>query len=73
MERVALARLAPAKLQGWIHAARGMGVAGSMSTELKIHKNIRFQRLPRPVNRMARHPAFFRSRFYLRNFRFCVK
>jgi hypothetical protein len=34
MERVSVARMATAKLQGWIHAARGMGVSGSAATEL---------------------------------------
>jgi hypothetical protein len=34
MERVSVARMATAKLQGWIRAARGMGVSGSVSTEL---------------------------------------
>jgi len=35
MERVSVARMATAKRQGWLHAARGMGVSGSASTELK--------------------------------------
>jgi hypothetical protein len=34
MERVAVARMATAKLQGWIHAARGMGVSASVATKL---------------------------------------
>jgi hypothetical protein len=34
MERVSVARMATAKLQGWIHAARGMGASGSVATEL---------------------------------------
>jgi hypothetical protein len=34
MERASGARMATAELQGWIHAARGMGVSGSYSTEL---------------------------------------
>jgi len=38
MERVSVARMATAKLQGWIHAARGMGVSGSVTTELNSYK-----------------------------------
>jgi hypothetical protein len=38
MERVSVARMATAKLQGWIHAARGMGVSGFASTELNSYK-----------------------------------
>jgi len=34
MERVSVARMATAKLQGGIHATRGMGVSGSAATEL---------------------------------------
>jgi len=38
MERVSVARLATAKLHGWIHAARGMTVSDSVSTKLnKYH------------------------------------
>jgi hypothetical protein len=37
MERVSVARLATAKFQGWIHAARGMGVSGSAPTELNSY------------------------------------
>ena len=37
MERVSVARMATAKLQGWIHAARGMGVSGSVTTELNSY------------------------------------
>jgi hypothetical protein len=36
MERVSVARMATVKLQGWIHAARGMGVSTSVATKLKI-------------------------------------
>jgi len=39
MERVSVARMATAKLQGWIHAARGMGVSGSVTTELNSYQN----------------------------------
>jgi len=38
MERVSVARMATAKLQGWIHAARGMRVSGSVTTELNSYK-----------------------------------
>jgi len=38
MERVSVARMATAKLQGWIHAARGMGVLGSVTTELNSYR-----------------------------------
>jgi len=38
MERVSVARMATAKLQGWIHAARGMGVSGSVTTELNSYQ-----------------------------------
>jgi hypothetical protein len=38
MERVSVARMATAKLQGWIYAARGMGVSGSVSTELNRYE-----------------------------------
>jgi len=38
MERLAVARMATAKLQGWIHAARGMDASGSVSTELKSYQ-----------------------------------
>ena len=38
MERVSGARMVTAKLQGWIHAARGMGVSGSVTTELNSYK-----------------------------------
>ena len=37
MERVSVARMVTAKLQGWIHAARGMGVSGSVTTELNSY------------------------------------
>ena len=42
MERVSVARMATAKLQGWIHAARGMGVSGSVTTELNSYKKTKF-------------------------------
>ena len=37
MERVSVARMATAKLQGGIHAARGMEVSGSVTTELNSY------------------------------------
>jgi len=40
MERVSVARMATAKLQGGIHAARGMAVSGSVFTEQKTQKII---------------------------------
>jgi hypothetical protein len=38
MERVSVARMATAKLQGWIHAARGMGVSAIIATKLNRYK-----------------------------------
>ena len=37
MERVSVARTATAKLQEWIHAARGMGVSDTVSTEMNSY------------------------------------
>jgi hypothetical protein len=42
MERVAVARMATAKLQGWIHAARGMGGLGLCCYEAKYSFSICF-------------------------------
>ncbi len=38
MERVSVARMATAKLQGWIDAARGMGVSTIIATKLNRYK-----------------------------------
>jgi len=38
VERVSVTRMATAKPQGGIHAARGMGVSGSVTTELNRYK-----------------------------------
>jgi len=40
MERVSVARMATAKLQGGIHTARGMAVSGSIFTEQKTQRII---------------------------------
>lgn len=37
MERVAGARMATSKLRGWIHAARGTGSCGHVTTELNFY------------------------------------
>jgi len=41
MERVSVARMATVKLQGWIHAARGMGAPDSVSTERNRYLSIK--------------------------------
>jgi|GEM_PF-205126 len=38
MERVSVARMAPAKLQGWIYATRGMAASDSVSTKLNSYQ-----------------------------------
>jgi hypothetical protein len=54
MERVSVARMATAKLQGWIHAARGMGVSASVATKRNRYCN---QSRARSVIEQA-HPYF---------------
>jgi hypothetical protein len=57
MERLAVARMATAKLQGWIHAARGMGSLTSIATKLNNYAFCRFNRHLKPMG-----PTAFYSR-----------
>jgi hypothetical protein len=50
MERVSVARMATAKLLGWIHAALGMGVPGAGSSALNSYRDFDYTTYRLTVN-----------------------